>query len=491
MTFLVIDIGEEDYWVWIQNNWKTIRCAEMTGPALAFEAARAIRRFDGTPQAIWPSVVSGLLTGAEFVGCILSEDDIAEIFPETDVECQAVRYGGQLIARIDGGLGAVALQPFGGMQGAKEILNAGYTPGGNAFCKYKSPNEGEFTETVIRQEVYEKFDVRWYIRPAPGDGCIESPLIPLPDPDPPPPFEFQEPTDGDCLNDDAEAIPSYGKVYEIRLVDSALDARGILWNKYRIYVARYVNPECRGRPSVDFRYQCYWESSMGVIWVDCDQVGLPFQGYVERPNCNPGLSAVTYKVSAGCTWNEEEGRYDTVYEAPVDGTDNGVLGLAWRLDALAWLLEKVNLIPYGICGTQEPEEEGDWVTAQWISDESSPDSTLRLRKRTRWRSKSGRTDSELAEYFRDFEWDAGPVCVRHTGAWWGNPQVWASTVDEGKRVITEIAREAGLDPDVDGQWKASVARNPRFGMTGKMRLRRIEGIPWISSRDGSDMLPMG
>lgn len=487
---MTVDIGEEKYWDWIPENWKAIRCAALVGPGLAFEAAVAIRKFDGRPWSIWDSIVRGAFAASEFVGCVLSEDDIAEIVPDTDQECQKVNFGGQLIAHIDAGLGAAAIQPYGGIQGALEIVDQGYTPSGNAFCKYKSPSDGEFTETAIKLDVYEKFEVRWYIRPVPGDTCAGLPLPPLPVPDTPPPYEIK----GD--NNDSVGLPEGGSepcgkgYYEIRQIDAALDARGILWTKYRIYGVRYENPRCSA-PSVPSSKRCYWESSGGVIWVDCNEVGLPFQGYVDRPNCNPGLSAVTYSVSAGCTWNEAEGKYDTVYEAPIEGTDNGVLGLAWRLDAIAYLLEKVNLIPYGICATKKPELEGKWVTSQWISDESSPDSPLRLRKRIRWRSKSGRTDSELAEYFRDFAWDAGPICVGHKGAWWGTPQVWAASVDEGKRVITEIAREAGLDPDVDGEWWHSVARNPRFGMTGKMRLRRIDGLPWISSRDGSNMLPMG
>ena len=485
-----VDIGEEQYWEWIPKNWKAIRCAALVGPGLAFEAALAIRKFDGRPWSIWDSIVRGAFSASEFVGCLLTEDDIAAIFPENDQECQKVNFGGQLIARIDAGLGAAALQPYGGIQGALEIIDQGSTPGGNSWCKYKSPGGGVFTETAIRQSAYEQFNVRWYIRPVPGDTCAGLPLPPLPVPPDPPPFVIEGEGQGSTIDPDGEIVSCGKATYEVRQIDAALDARGILWTKYRIYGIRYENPLCRNPPSVSSNKRCYWESSEGVIWVNCDELGLPFQGYVDRPNCNPGLSEVRYSVSAGCTWNEEEQKYDTVYHADVNGTDNGILGLAWRLDAIAWLLEKVNLIPYGICGNDtKPELEGDWRTISFISDETSPEGKSRLRKRFRYRSTSSIDLNGLVDHWKDFTWKAGPVCVRHSGASWGDPQVWASTADEGKRVIRHAGREAGLDPDQVGKWGVSGSRNPRYGMPGTMRVNTKGGYYWITDRLESDNRP--
>ena len=169
-------------------------------------------------------------------------------------------------------------------------------------------------------------------------------------------------------------------------------------------------------------------------------------------------------------------------------------------EILTAILERVNDIPEFLqqhlawktptCGNEKPVLEGDWVTINWISEEASSDSPLRLRKRTRYRSKSGRDSEQLQQYFRTFEWDAGPVCVIHADAWWGTPQVWAASVDEGKRVIRHIAGEAGIDPDQIGRWIVSGSRNPRQGMYGRMMVRAIEGFPWVSSRPNSNMLPM-
>ena len=161
-----------------------------------------------------------------------------------------------------------------------------------------------------------------------GDTCKGTvpPLYPIP-PDPGPieiPIREPDPLAPDC-----------GTAYwSVEHLDSALDYVGTLWNKYKVSPSHFEN--CSGRPQWPdgggYGSRCYWESNKGVVWVPCSGIGFPFPTYIARENCNPGLGPVTYKVSAGCTWNEAEGRYDTVYEAPVDGTDNGVLGLAWHLD---------------------------------------------------------------------------------------------------------------------------------------------------------------
>ena len=85
-----------------------------------------------------------------------------------------------------------------------------------------------------------------------------------------------------------------------------------------------------------------------------------------------------------------------------------------------------------ICGSEKPKLEGTWISTRWISDGNSPGGERPLRKLFRYRSKSSLTDEQLRDYWADFSWQAGPVCVKHSGAWWGYPQVWASTPEEGK-----------------------------------------------------------
>lgn len=226
-------------------------------------------------------------------------------------------------------------------------------------------------------------------------------------------------------------------------------------------------------------------------WLDTIGDALEIQQNLSDLLAGP-VPATQYTLTGVCEEPDDQGM-QPVFSAPI-GEQPAFESLMRRVDALSEMMQIHLEYKTPICGPDEPLPplvEGDWVTAQWISDEASSDSPLRLRKRTRYRSKSGRSDSELAEYFGSFTWEAGPVCVKHSGGWWGYPQVWAASIDEGKRVIRHLAREAGIDPDTDGRWEVAGSRNPRFGRTGTMRLRTIAGFPWVSSRQGSNMLPMG
>lgn len=141
------------------------------------------------------------------------------------------------------------------------------------------------------------------------------------------------------------------------------------------------------------------------------------------------------------------------------------------------------------CRTR-PQLQGDWRTIEFISDETSPHGRDRLRKRFRYRSMSGLGLGEIIDHWANFTWDAGPVCVQHSGASWGTPQVWASSIDEGKRVIRHAAGESGIDPDQVGQWTVSGSSSPRIGVSGTMRVRINKGTYCITARDGSENRPI-
>ena len=137
------------------------------------------------------------------------------------------------------------------------------------------------------------------------------------------------------------------------------------------------------------------------------------------------------------------------------------------------------------CTSAKPPLEGEWVTTRWESTEVMPHSGHRLRKQFRYRSKSSLDIAQRSAYWEHFQWQSGDFVVRHEGAWWGNPQVWASSEEEGKRVIRFAAGEAGLDPDQVGEWKISRSSSPRYGMSGTMKIQLYKGFPWISSRGGA------
>ena len=133
---------------------------------------------------------------------------------------------------------------------------------------------------------------------------------------------------------------------------------------------------------------------------------------------------------------------------------------------------------------ERPPKLGEFVTVRFESKGTSPGGNSPLRKLFRYRSQSGRDIGTTTEYWKDFEWSAGPVCVIHKDAWWGVPQVWAASADEGKRVIRYAAGEAGLDPDKVGRWTISGSDNPRYGMPGQMIVAEINGGHWVTKRDG-------
>ena len=142
------------------------------------------------------------------------------------------------------------------------------------------------------------------------------------------------------------------------------------------------------------------------------------------------------------------------------------------------------------CSNDRPQLEGEWRTISFRSDEVSPYGKSRLRKRFRYRSVSGYDLGAIVTHWKDFTWEAGPICVQHSGAPWGTPQVWAATADEGKRVIRHAAGEAGLDPDQVGRWTVGGSRSARIGVSGTMRVDTKGGYYWITARDGSNERPV-
>jgi hypothetical protein len=144
-----------------------------------------------------------------------------------------------------------------------------------------------------------------------------------------------------------------------------------------------------------------------------------------------------------------------------------------------------------ICGPDEPPEpEGEFRTISFRSEKTSPYGNSRLRKRLRYRSQQGVGLDALINYWKDFQWEAGPFRVRHTGSSWGAPEVWASSEDEGKRVLRHAAGEAGVDPDKVGRWSTRRSNSSRRGVSGTMNVDTTGGYYWITERDGSSHRPV-
>ena len=192
-------------------------------------------------------------------------------------------------------------------------------------------------------------------------------------------------------------------------------------------------------------------------------------------------------MSELCEAEDDEGNQPE-FSRPVLGGTFDIAALS-RLDAMQDLLQAHLAYKTPTCGTPRPKLEGDWRTISFISDEISPAGKSRLRKRFRYRSSSSVGLDGLVEHWKDFTFTAGDVIVQHKGASWGTPQVWASSIDEGKRVIRHAGGEAGIDPDQVGEWRISGSNNPRYGMSGTMRVNTSGGYYWITERLESDNRP--
>ena len=199
------------------------------------------------------------------------------------------------------------------------------------------------------------------------------------------------------------------------------------------------------------------------------------------------IPGTTYQLQGICE-DVAPGQDQPLAQFPVAPAKN--LGaIINRLDTIDQMLQQHLAWKTPTCKTRITPQ-GDWRTISFISDEVSPYGKSRLRKRFRYRSLSGVGLSGVIDHWKDFVWQAGPVCVQHAGSSWGTPQCWAASVDEGKRVIRHAAGEAGIDPDQDGRWVISGSDSARVGVPGTMRVNRKGGYYWITARDGSEGRPL-
>lgn len=162
-----------------------------------------------------------------------------------------------------------------------------------------------------------------------------------------------------------------------------------------------------------------------------------------------------------------------------------------RFEAMVELMQGLKDFRQPICRAQP--SGGDLVTVHFESDAASPNGEKRLRKLFRYRDQMATDLAGHAAHWEDFTWNAGPVIVKHTGANWGELQVWAEDADEGKRVIRHAGTVAGVNPDAEGEWVITDSADPRYGQPGTMRLARRQSAEGeflrISKRPGPNGLP--
>jgi len=473
---------KRSYQDWIEENGQAIHCLSMAAADVLFSASMIAKGIDSGAPTWWLAAKNAIDATAQLYSCLGPGEDVYKAaFEGENKHCQCAEVGGELFLDFLDADGNRLKVSSSDIVEAKQITDAQVIEG-VATCNWITVDGDGKIATV---DLMGGSKPIWYIVPTLNTGCCSGTPSPPPVQPRPKPYYFGD-EEGDCFT-------------RVTLIDSCIDKYGFHQNFYQVW----ENTSGCGGDYEETSY--YWETIEGPYLLNKGGRTWPYMIYSKPPYAwphphapqpsgggsqIPGLSPVQYRLDVGCSYNTETEDFDKKYFFDVDQTDNGILGLAKRMDALALMINNAQLLPYTDCASNKPELEGDWVTINWISDEPSPDSRLRLRKRTRYRSKSDRDSKQLQQYFRDFVWLAGSACVRHEGAWWGSPQVWARDADEGKRVLRHLAGEAGLDPDQVGRWAVSSSRNPRFGQEAGMTVRYVDGMPWVSRRSGSNMLPM-
>lgn len=195
-----------------------------------------------------------------------------------------------------------------------------------------------------------------------------------------------------------------------------------------------------------------------------------------------------YRIRSVCETNDQGEAVDQAREAVIPDM-NIPEGTIARLDAIEYILQGLKDFKQPTCNSR-PTYSGTPVTVRFQSDDPSPSGERPLRKHLRYRDTLSNPLEVHTDHWADFQWDAGPVIVQHTGGPWGVCKVWAASVDEGKRVIRHAGVVAGVDPDAQGRWIISGSADPRYGQTGRMRVERRSGAICVSSRPGPSGLPL-
>ena len=332
-----------------------------------------------------------------------------------------------------------------------------------------------------------------------SNPCTDDQPIPDPPPIDIPPYEYTDPEDGCKLTVNLKGFQqdptgAINPVFKIEpSADELLRADGGVIGGCNFSPVIYTGgPPGGGQPPQYRPWNPDWDGPGGGLspWRDFlnDLAGSlisnllydALQKLYEQP-----FPPASYKLIAPCDEDPDGNPLEINVEIPALPTNDAI---ATRIEALIPILQGQKDFKQPICPPVKPE--GEFRTIGFISENYSPNGRNYLRKRLRYRSMSGIGLGELIDYWKDFEFDAGPVTVKHRGASWGTITVWAASADEGKRVIRHAAREALIDADQVGRWEISGSSSSRLGMPGRMRVNNSGGFYWVTERDGASGRPL-
>jgi len=199
----------------------------------------------------------------------------------------------------------------------------------------------------------------------------------------------------------------------------------------------------------------------------------------------PVITKSEFVFTAPCDVDEEDRHLQVVYQFP--DQDYQARVLSQQAVIMEILQQHLNWKTPVCFGNDQAGKY--WRSITFESTTYSDDSNSRLVKRFRYRSNSPGDVRQLAEHWRDFTWNTGGVIVKHTGSPLGSPQVWAASVDEGKRVIQHAGGEAGVDPNQTGKWTVGGTNSPRYGVQRTVVLKQVDGCWMATARQGPEGWP--
>jgi hypothetical protein len=112
-----------------------------------------------------------------------------------------------------------------------------------------------------------------------------------------------------------------------------------------------------------------------------------------------------------------------------------------------------------------------------------------LIKKLTYRDVLGRSQAEHAAHWAGFQWQAGSVVCSCVGPW-GEVQCWASSEQEGRRVLSHALIFGGWDLDSIGvEWLFAVASGERNGRSATMRTKATPLGVEVTRRVGPSGFP--
>jgi len=190
--------------------------------------------------------------------------------------------------------------------------------------------------------------------------------------------------------------------------------------------------------------------------------------------------ATEYRVGSPCEL-DQDGNVLPPFRVPIP-PESGLEALLVRLDAIAELIEEHKNQRQPVCRSRV-DLDGMEVTVRFIG--VSPTTGQKVFKKLTYRDQGTVNLDAHRAHWAGFGFQSGPWQVILSGPW-GQPQVWASSPEEGRRVLRHAASIAGIDEGhPDAEWVQNLASDSRIGRPYPVTTALLDALtPWVTSRPG-------